>query len=254
MENIKIKPTWPKSKEEIWDEVFENIDDREVRKTFLKRIPLWSYAAILVIIVLLASHFYTVTEEAPRGEHSTVKLPDHSTVILNAETKLSYKPFEWFFSRKVSLEGEAYFDVKSGSQFSVYSGLNIVNVLGTTFNIYARSEKYRVTCLSGKVTVNAGEESVVLHSNMQATIHDSTFHIDSDVVSSTVVGWMQGRFVFVGTPLQDVIAEIERQYNIHVIPASYPNHIYSGNFSKTEKPEDILEIIGKPFGLTFRIE
>ena len=114
MENIKMKPVWPKSKEEIWDEVFENIGEQELPKTFLKRIPIWGYVAGLTVAVLLACYFYTVTEEARRGEHSTVKLPDHSTVTLNAATKLSYRPLAWFFSRKVDLEGEAYFDVKLG--------------------------------------------------------------------------------------------------------------------------------------------
>lgn len=254
MENMKMKPVWPKSKEEIWDEVFENISEQELPKTFLKRIPIWGYVAGLTVAVLLACYFYTVTEEAKRGEHSTVKLPDHSTVTLNAATKLSYKPLAWFFSRKVDLEGEAYFDVKPGSQFSVHSDRHTVKVVGTAFNVYARSGMYRVTCLSGEVKVNSGKKSVVLHSNMQVTTHDSTFRIDRDIVSSTVIGWMQGKFVFIAMPLQDVIAEIERQYNIHVTPASYPHHIYSGNFSKTEKPEEILEIIGKPFGITFRIE
>ena len=29
---------------------------------------------------------------------------------------------------------------------------------------------------------------------------------------------------------------------------------YTGNFMKTERPEDVLEIIGRPFGITFNIE
>ena len=190
-----------------------------------------------------------------RGEQTVVQLPDRSTVTLNAESKLSYKPVVWFISRKVRLEGEAYFEVNSGSKFSVRTGDNGVSVLGTTFNVQARPGIYRVTCLTGQVEVQAGQETVVLSPNMQASLHERKLNINSDVTSAMATGWIQGVFVFVETPLQEVVAEVERQYNIQVTPTSYPNHLYSGNFSKTEnRPEEVLEIIGKPFGITFSIK
>jgi ferric-dicitrate binding protein FerR (iron transport regulator) len=66
-------------------------------------------------------------------------------------------------------------------------------------------------------------------------------------------GWMQGKFAFTETPLAEVVAEIERRYDIRVIPDYNPDYLYTGNFSKTERPEEVLEIIGKPFGITFNI-
>ena len=250
MDNIRIKPAWTKSKDEIWNEMFDHLDE----KSNTRKIPLWTYAAILLIPVMLCC-FYSVTEETARGEHSEIRLPDHSTVTLNAESKLSYHPFVWLFSKKVMLQGEACFDVKPGNSFYVQSGHCRIKVLGTLFNVYSRSDIYRVTCLSGRVEVQAGKESIVLHPNMQAVFKEQPFHINNNVAPFTATGWMQGKFVFVETPLQEVIAEVERQYNITVTPGYYPKHFYSGNFSKTEnKPEEILEIIGKAFDITFTIE
>ena len=253
MEHIVIKPVWPKSKDEIWKEVFEPLDERVHKKRFLSRIPVWGYAASLLIPVLLLCHFYTVSEVTRRGEQAVVRLPDRSTVTMNADSKLSFKPFGWYLSRKVQLTCEACFEVSKGRDFSVLSGRTRVIVLGTTFNVYARDEKCRITCLTGRVEVQTGNKAVILHPNMQAVI-DEKIHVNSDVAPATATGWMQGKFVFVSTPLQEVIAEVERRYNIIVTPDYNPNHLCSGVFTKTENPEEILEIIGKPFDITFRFE
>jgi ferric-dicitrate binding protein FerR (iron transport regulator) len=287
LDNIRIKPKWPKSKEDTWVELFDHLDeqddqkqlaiqryatglnDQSNKKRWVRRIPIWGYAASLLLPVLLFCYSYTKTIDTPRGEQVAIQLPDGSTVTLNAESKLSYKPFVWLIARtdgmeghtylpisrinkrKVSLEGEAFFEVKRGSRFCVQTGRNRVTVLGTTFNVHARPEVYRVNCLSGQVEVQVGQETVVLKPNMQGTFREGKINILNDVTPSLSIGWMQGMFVFEGTPLSEVIAEIERRYNVYVTPDYDPNHLYSGHFSKTDNPEGILEVIGKAFGITF---
>jgi ferric-dicitrate binding protein FerR (iron transport regulator) len=258
MEPVTIKPNWDKSKEEIWEEVFEPLMKQEAGeqrngKIPAKRLPLWSYAAALLVLLSLTIHLYTVTEEAARGEHAEVRLPDNSIVMLNAGSKLSYKPLEWFISRKATLEGEACFEVKPGNRFAVLSGSKRVQVLGTTFNVYARPEKYCVTCLDGQVEVSAGKEIAVLTPGMRATWREGELKVDKEAVFTRAAGWRQGKFEFVETPLSEVVAEIERQYDIQVMPGYNPDYLYTGNFSKTERPEGVLEIIGKPFGIIFNI-
>jgi ferric-dicitrate binding protein FerR (iron transport regulator) len=256
-ENIRIVPRWRESKDEIWNKTFESLGGEGIVKMLPKRrIPLWSYAAVLLLAVVLTVHLYTANESAVRGEHSEICLPDGSRVTLNAGSKISYKPFEWFVSRKARLEGEACFEVKSGSRFRVHSGRNSMTVLGTTFNVYARPEMYRVTCLTGRVEVLADAETFVLHSGMQVTCREGKQTVsENNVTPAQATGWMQGRFVFTETPLVEVVAEMERQYDMHVtFSGSDLNHLYTGNFMKTEKPEDVLDIIGRPFGITFNIE
>jgi ferric-dicitrate binding protein FerR (iron transport regulator) len=255
-ENIKINPHWRKSKDEIWDETFDRLGGSEHKRLFPKRIPYWSYAAALLLLAFLTTYSYTVSEEAVRGEHLTVWLPDSSSVTLNAESSISYKPYLWFISRKVSLEGEACFEVKPGSRFSVQSGRNRTNVLGTTFNVYARREIYRVACLTGQVEVHVNRETFLLNPNMQLTCDKEQQPTTENILSVQAAGWMRGKFVFIETPLAEVVAEMERQYDMRVT-GSVPDlnrFSYTGNFIKTENPEDILDIIGRPFGITFRIE
>ena len=256
MNNIRIKPVWSKSKDEIWNEKFEHLDEHRPReKGLLRRISVWGYAASLFIPILLICQFYTITTETARGEHAVVMLPDRSTITMNVESVVSYKPLTWFVSRKVKLQGEACFEVKHGSSFDVHSAGKQVKVLGTTFNVFARAEKYCVTCLTGQVAVQVGKESVVLHSNMQAVFDEWQLRVYNNTTPSAVTGWIQGMFVFVETPLHEVIAEVERQYNITVTPDNYPKHFYTGKFSKTDNnPEEVLEIIGKAFDISFAIK
>jgi ferric-dicitrate binding protein FerR (iron transport regulator) len=190
-----------------------------------------------------------------RGSHLSVTLPDGSTVNLNAESKLTYKPYLYFVSRDVTLTGEACFEVKpAGSRFVVKSGANQVKVLGTGFNVFVRDERYSVTCLTGKVEVSANNEQTILTPNMQAVLQNGKLEVTDNADAEQAVGWTQNKFVFIGVPLKDAIKEIERQYDIQVTTASNLDYLYSGNFTKPKEPEEALQIIGNPFDVTFSIK
>jgi len=255
--DIKIAPKWHKSKDEIWNEVFSNLDEEEVQPK-MKRLSFWKYAAAAVITLVVASgsfaYFYAITETAARGSHLAVTLPDGSSVNLNAESKLTYKPYLWFASRNAELEGEAYFEVKPSDRFTVKSDRNQVKVLGTSFNIFARPEKYSVTCITGKVEVTANGQQTILTPDMQVSLQNGQTEVTEDVDAEQAIGWTQNKFTFIGVPLAEVIKEVERQYDIKVVTNAKLDYLYTGNFSKTIAPEEALQIIGKPFGITFSIK
>ncbi|MFT4072216.1 MAG: FecR domain-containing protein [Dysgonamonadaceae bacterium] len=256
-DKIKITPRWSKSKEDIWNETFAGlVDDSPLPMPTTKKMsPLWKYvgsvAAVLLLFILPISFFYTVTKISAPGEHLAVVLPDGSQAVLNADSRLSYKPYWWFASRKVELAGEAYFRVTHGRRFSVVSEHNEVNVLGTSFNIFSRAEKYVVTCLTGKVRVVSGNRSAVLTPDMLLTKNGGMIVVERNTNGKQSIGWTENRFVFVGVPLADVVAEVERQYNIHIRANAALNYTFSGNFARAEKPDEVLDIIGKPFGIKF---
>lgn len=258
-DDIKITPEWSKSKEEVWANVFEKLEDTpQMVKMSPRKRSIWFYAAasVAVIAIILPSiaFFYVKSEVAERGSHLTVILPDGSKVDMNAESKISYKPFWWPISRDVELKGEAYFEVKKGSSFDVRSGQYTVSVLGTSFNVLYRNGKFNVTCLTGKVDVSNKSELVTLTPNMQALWNNGKLIAKEIDDAEKSINWKLGRFVFVSVPLQEVIQEIERQYNIEIFPNSNLNHLYSGNFTRANDPEDVLKIVGKPFGIEFKIK
>lgn len=258
-EDIKKTPQWSKSKEEIWNDMFEELEETpKIIEMKPRKKNVWLYTAVaaIVIIILLPSvaFLYTKSETADRGTQLAVVLPDGSKVELNAESEVSYKPLWWIVSRDVKLKGEAYFEVKKGSKFDVRSGDYTVSVLGTSFNVFARADKYAVTCLTGKVNVAGKMDSVVLTPGMQAILNNKKLIATEKHNADEIIGWKEGKFIYVGVPLNEVIKEIERQYDIEVYPNPGLDLSYSGNFTKTQKPDDVLRIVGKPFGIEFKIK
>ncbi len=255
-EDIKICPKWSKSKDEIWNDFFSHLEETE-RSEKVKRFPFWKCAAAVVIFIMLTGSFaylYETTTKVARGSQLLVSLPDGSRVNINAESKLSYKPYWWFVSRRVELCGEAFFEVKPGSQFTVQSSQNEVMVLGTSFNVFARPENYSVTCLTGRVEVKMKDKIVVLNPDMQVSLYGEELKVFNDRDARQAIGWTQNKFSFIGVPLVNVVKEIERQYDIQVSSDSELDYLYTGNFSKEKSPEEVLQIVGKPFGIRFRIE
>lgn len=258
-EDIKITPQWSKSKEDIWNDIFEQLEDSPpIIQMRSRSKPVWLYvaAAVAAIVILLPgiAFFYTKSETAGRGTQLAVFLPDGSKVDLNAESSITYKPLWWMIARNVELQGEAYFEVEKGSTFNVHSGDYTVSVLGTSFNIFSRAGKYAVTCLSGKVSVAGQTDSVILTPDMQALVSNKRLTAASMEDAGEVISWKEGKFVFAGVPLVEVIQEIERQYDINVRPNSNLDYLYSGNFTKTQKPDDVLKIVGKAFSIEFKME
>lgn len=257
-EDIKIKPAWSKSKEQIWEEQFAGLEDKKTVLRLHKK-TIWRYvaaAAIAILFILpLTAYLYNEEVVVPKGEHQLVILPDGSKVDINADSRLSYKPYWWRFVRDVELVGEAYFEVVPGSTFAVNAGGTRVTVLGTSFNVYSRSKEYQhVTCLTGKVQVAKAKEHAILTANMRAEINKNTLKVDKMADASPFIGWTRDHFIFLSVPLNEVIKEVERQYNIKVVATSKLDYLYTGNFSKAKTPEEVLEIIGKPFGVEFKIE
>ncbi|MDR1937102.1 MAG: FecR domain-containing protein [Tannerellaceae bacterium] len=255
--DMKITPRWNKSKEDVWDERFVSLEDgKRAKKTFLFRVTAWRCVAASVALLVACTFFayaYTLTRQNGRNEAASFSLPDGSRVSLNTDSELRYKPYWWFIDRYAEMKGEACFEVKTGKEFTVASANNAVRVLGTAFNVLAREEVYQVTCLTGKIEVFAGKEKALLAANMRLTKTAGQLRIDEDVDAKQSVSWRENGFSFNGVPLSHVIAEIERYYHIRITSESGLEYFYTGNFSKDKEPEEILEIIGKPFGIHFSI-
>lgn len=251
-EKIKIAPQWSKTKDDIWAETFAGLEDVGRQKK-VKRIPGWIYAVaaavVFAAIVLSASYIYSVTKICDPGMQLAVVLPDGSKVRLNADSRLSYKPLWWFVARNVELNGEAYFEVRHGSRFSVLSQGKRVSVLGTSFNVFARPEGYAVTCLTGRVQVVVNKQTSLLTPNMRLTSQNGKVSLQKQFDGVQAIGWTTSRFVFIGVPLREVIRELERQYNIRISTEGDLDHTFTGNFSKTENPGLALDIVGRPFGI-----
>lgn len=208
-------------------------------------------ASLLILIGIASMRYYTITIQSVAGQQLSHSLPDGSKVYLNVASSVTYPPYWWFAHRELTLEGEAFFEVKKGNKFEVKSTQATTTVLGTSFNIFARDNQYKVYCKTGKIRVAASSKEVILLPTEQVDL------IHSDLIKSTVkmttVPWRENKFSFQQAPLSFVIQEIERYYAIQVdIDSKGEKKVYTGFFERAAEEEATLQIIGASLGLTVK--
>ncbi|MDP3399330.1 MAG: FecR domain-containing protein [Bacteroidales bacterium] len=253
MKNIKFEPDWKRSKEQIWDNYFEEFtSNKQITKRSFSFRYLYATAAAAIILLFTLPNFYVKTVNVNRGERIIHTLPDGSTVSLNSESTLKYKPLVWFLGKSVQLSGEALFEVVKGKDFKVITSNGSVSVLGTSFNVYVREDDFSVTCYTGKVAVEAmsNSERVVLERNTKfASNKDGVFKTITSESFTKGNSWSENRFVFVSEDLSKVLNELERQYNIKVTVDRDLDYSYTGSFEKIPDPYEVLRIVTTPFDM-----
>lgn len=252
----KGKIIWGKTEAEVWANIDNKLSEEPEKVVSLRRkMVQWAAAAVFLLLAGFSSvvSFYSRTVECLPGERVLAELPDGSTVDLNSGSKLMYYPLKWFKARKLKFEGEGYFNVKKGSKFTVESVQGSTMVLGTSFNIYARDDKYRVTCLTGKVKVSIhNKETAVLTPNKHVVLEKGKLVVTEMFETENAISWTHNNFFFEGNPLIEVIDEIERRYavTIHLQP-QLNNRNFVSNFSKEYNVEKVLEFVCKTMGIKF---
>lgn len=246
-----------RSKEAIWDRIEEAIDKEEGERN--KVLPFWRYtgiAASITILVMFSVLFFQKTggsgspEEirllVPLGETKVEVLPDGSQVTLNAVSSLTYLEDE---VRRVSLDGEAFFKIEEGKSFTISTHLGDVVVLGTSFNVFARNDKFEVSCKTGRVKViipSKSLENTLVPGEMVSMDVDTVRLIER---SPDLIGkWQLGEFYFENQPIEEVFKELQRQFNIRVEFEEEFDQSFSGYFTNRSL-EKALDMVCLPLGL-----
>jgi len=166
----------------VWERISKSVEESGTpQKKGVFRLPVFLRAAAAVVIIAgvaiaiwlgtqKGDKTYTIATTA--GQIKTITLPDNSKVVLNGNSSLSYKG-DWNDKepREVWIDGEGYFDVKHlnkdslyinpSDRFVVHCGDVNVEVLGTTFNVKARSGKTNVALLTGKIRIDYVDKATV---------------------------------------------------------------------------------------------
>ncbi len=236
----------------------ENNQTNSSRKDFLS--PWLKYGLAATALILIGIFFWpkssTVTNyKISKGENKTGVLPDQSTFILNAESEISFDDKNWLKERKLNLSGEAYFEVKKGSTFEVYTSSGSVLVLGTHFNVYARDQNLEVSCQEGKVAImnKLGKKMVELSAGEAVRISSGIQTKKWDIGNTNQAAWTNGIFKFRKVALKEVLQELERQFNIDIDNTDINiNEVITCNFQK-DNLELALKTTLSPLGIKFNI-
>ncbi len=254
-DNLKV--THNKPKEDIWKELSKSIEEKSQQKeTKVFRMKWLKVAATAIILIGIGSlsfmRFYSIDISSQKGEFVEHLLPDGSHIQLNAETSVSYHPYWWSFSRELEMEGEAFFEVKKGSKFQVNSTNGSTQVLGTSFNIYARNDEYSVYCRSGKVRVSHNNSTQILKPGDYTLLMGN--ELEKSIISEDeAISWKLSKFVYNTTGLDKVFDDFERQYdvNIEVKNNDIYDLNYTGMFDRNITAEEALGMICLTFDLDY---
>lgn len=221
----------PNELRSVWNSVQTNIypPPKSVEPTVGKR-KFWPFASIAasLALVLFTWILYVIPREIEYetafGETKEITLPDSSKVILNSNSKLTFVDnWEGQMAREIWIEGEAFFSVvhKVDHQpFKVLSSQNVsIEVLGTEFNVYNRSQETEVVLTSGAVTlsfpVKEKEGKILMNPGELVEFKESKFK-RKKVNTSLYTSWKDKVLHLDETSLGEIITMARNNYGIEI--------------------------------------
>jgi len=239
-------------KDSLFDKINAEISDvKEVPKN-----RIWLYAAVAAIVLAMS---YTVFDflnntkqiETPHYKTLKHKLPDNSGVLLNANAKLAYES-DFKSERKLSLKGEAFFEVEKGSPFMVNTHLGTIEVLGTSFNVIAHEEVFKVSCKTGKVRVMINNTPYILTPGKEVSYFDKSV-VEKSVSINAIDQWRNGSSYFEKSPLTMVVQSLKDWYGIELnLQTEHKFKEFTGSFVQDDL-EKALKMVFLPMGLNYEI-
>ncbi|RMG57478.1 MAG: DUF4974 domain-containing protein [Bacteroidetes bacterium] len=187
----------------------------------------WHIAAVLLAllgirgILWYQQEWREVVVRTRAGETRELVLADSTEVMLNANSRLSYRKGA---PRQVALQGEAYFKVRkkpaTGERFLVQTSDLEVEVLGTVFNVHTRSGATEVFLEEGQVRLGFALDSLppvimdpgelVTYAPAQGTLARTR------PVSALPSSWKDGAIIMEMVSVPEVLTRIEAVYSITI--------------------------------------
>ncbi|MFM9951953.1 MAG: FecR domain-containing protein [Saprospiraceae bacterium] len=183
------------------------------------------------------------------NESMEILLPDSSIINLNAEGEIKYDE-NFTADRKISLTGEAFFEVKkqNNKSFIVRADDLEVKVLGTSFYIIAfeNDSLIEVGVKTGTVRVAqiSGKESVILKANEMAVYNKATQSFSkSGGYSNNKLFWKTAVLEFNEQPLYQVLSTLGEVYDKEIVFRQ--SELENCNFTGRFKNASLEEILGQ---------
>ncbi len=232
----------------------------------------------------------------PKGGTYQITLPDGSKVWLNSASTLKYPSRFSGDTREVVLEGEAYFEIQPQvgrvepvptrreaqhlAPFNVQTAGQVVQVLGTQFNIsaYADDPETKTTLVEGKVKVTPGTQTGLttndlrLPTNVLTPGQQATTRARPDESGQALPGqgaaieirevdtdpytaWKSGDISFEGSDLGAIMRQIARWYDVEVEyeGGATPAIQFSGSVSRDRPLSQVLRALEASGQVRFEI-
>ena len=253
-------------------------------KTVILSRKLMRWAAVFALVIGLFYSFKYVVREMERdlgrqvaqetgmpdlekitkeGTWAKMNFSDGSFIHMNAGSKLVYPRQFASEERTVSLDGEAYFNIKHeiARPFFIKAKDVTIEVLGTSFDVKAYDNEgvISVTVETGRVKVDLNknsDKSIYLSKDQKLEYKPATGSYQViDVEASRELSWRNGILYFDQTPFVEVKHTIERWYGVHITvgDTAIINKRISGEH-KNENLVSVLEALKYALNVDYKID
>ncbi len=245
--------------------------------SFNRKIIKWysTAAAILLIPMLVSSVFYfmldknhddklaaqfsTIVIESHNGQSLNFNLPDGTSGVLNASSRITYKlPFSK--NRDISLSGCAFFDVAHDSihPFRVITPKLNIKVLGTKFGVeaYRDDEFTNVVLEKGKVQCDIPSlgKKIIMKPNEKLLVENNEVFLRK-ANACDFIGWKDGLLVFRDEDMDIVIKKLMRWYNVDISIEDEALARYSFKATFDDEPiDEVLKLLARTSPIRYEIE
>jgi len=220
------------------------------------------YAAILILLAIGTWSVYYFTSKTTdtlvaSSEPIHLELKDGSTVSVNAQGAITI-PKRFRKERRITLDGEAFFDVTPIPEMPFIIDANgiIVRVTGTSFNVKSLINEplVEVAVIEGTVEIMAPGAPLTHVGKGQIAIYnrtDSTLVVNQEI-DPNLISWKTRILVFEDVMLEKVFSTLGDKYNLEfqLKDEKLRNCRLTATF-ENKSINDILTIIQETFGLTY---
>lgn len=196
----------------------------------------------------------------PKGGEYQVVLADGTKVWLNSASRLIYPQSFMGKERRVVLSGEAFFDVAHDAErpFIVETSQMNVKVLGTRFNVndYDDNEEVSTTLVNGSVEIVSGDQQVFrLVPGEQAYGKENELE-KREVNVRLYTSWIDGKFLFNNTELEEIAKQISRWYDVEIFFSSenVKKVRFTGAIVKFKPLDDLVRMIESTSQVRFSVK
>lgn len=243
-ETPETPPLWnlkDESKSHLESRIFSSIHARMAHPR--KTIKLWKTISVAASLAVACgaglwiwqnknqpAEIVQYVQQSTVGKITKVYLPDHSIVWLKGNSRLDYPSKFSDSTRNVTLHGEALFEVSKDKHhpFIIATDKYITKVLGTSFNIDATQQKFKLTVLTGKVAISdAGRNHAKTSKQVIVTPGNEFEALSPEVAPKVVLAPVANKaqllhgteydMNFENAGFEEIKTRIEKKFNVMII-------------------------------------
>lgn len=144
------------------------------------------------------------------GGRQLVKLTDAVSLELNTRTSVAIRSQTAAGQQIELLSGEAAISNGAASPVTVVAADGRITALEADFNLRLDGREVSISCLKGSLTVERGGSTTSLSTRQQVSYGGEGIAPVSEFNPSAITAWRRGMLLFDFTPVEQVIAEVNR--------------------------------------------